>query len=73
MTQFTIDTDEDNEDLGQAVADAETDELLDIYRHLEGKTLFQYVADELLFREENHGYLSGDESEEVRDFLGLNR
>lgn len=71
MTEFTIDTDEDNEDLGQVVRETETSELLDIYRHLESKTLFQYVADELDFRAEHERDLDHpQQAEEIEKALG---
>lgn len=72
MPEFTIDTDESNEYLSQAARDAETHTLLALYRHLESKTLFQHVADELDWRRDYERQLEHEgQIEEIEDALGL--
>jgi len=68
---FTVFLDVDNEDLSQHVTDERTWVLIELYRLMESKTLFQHVADELDYRYMNRVKIeNGDQIAEIEALLG---
>lgn len=70
--EITIDSDTDPEELEQQIRDAETHELLDLYRVLESLHLHGYVKTELIFRHEHEQKLEhAEQKEEIAETLGV--